>query len=103
MVWSMTRLEYAMPRKNKIINKSNKKKSDRKCKFCGETEYCVLDLHRIMPGKDGGKYENLNTVTCCSNCHRKIHEEKIKVDRMYFSTKGWVLHYFDEKGVEHWD
>lgn len=92
-----------MTGKRKLINKSAKKKSDGNCKFCGEKEYCVLDAHRITPGEDGGRYENLNVVTCCANCHRKIHEGKIKVDRMYPSTKGWLLHYFDESGEEHWD
>lgn len=92
-----------MPKKNKLINKSQRKKADKRCKFCGEAEYCTLDVHRILPGEKGGRYEDLNTVTSCSNCHRKIHEGKIKVDRMYYSTKGWVLHYFDENGEEHWD
>lgn len=92
-----------MGRKKKLVDKKAKKRADQKCKFCGETEYCTLDVHRILPGEKGGRYEDLNTVTSCSNCHRKIHEGKIKVDRMYYSTKGWVLHYFDENGEEHWD
>jgi len=90
-------------KKRKLINKKNKKLSDKKCKFCEEKEYCVLDLHRILPGENGGTYENLNTVTCCANCHRKVHEGKIKIERMYYSTKGWILHYFDESGKEHWE
>lgn len=92
-----------MPRKKKLVDKKIRKMADRRCKFCGEEEYCTLDVHRIMPGEDGGRYENLNVVTCCSNCHRKVHDGKIRVDRMYPSTKGWVLHYFDEQGKEHWD
>lgn len=77
--------------------------TDKKCKFCEEKNYCTLDVHRITPGSSGGKYTEHNTVTCCSCCHRKIHDGKIKIDRKYPSTKGWVLHYFDEKGQEHWD
>jgi hypothetical protein len=92
-----------VPRKKKLVDKAIKKKADKKCKFCGADEYCILDLHRIVPGEKGGEYTPLNTVTCCSNCHRKVHEGKIKVDRMYYSTMGWILHYFDESGKEHWD
>lgn len=92
-----------MPKKKKLVNKKHKKMSDGRCKFCGADEYCVLDVHRILPGEEGGTYEALNTVVACSNCHRKIHEGKIRVDRMYPSTKGWVLHYWDESGEEHWD
>lgn len=92
-----------MGRKRKTINKVHKKKMDKKCFFCGTEEYCTLDVHRIIPGEKGGRYEWQNTVTSCSNCHRKIHDGKIRIDRKYPSTSGWVLHYWDEKGVEHWD
>lgn len=92
-----------MPKRKKTINKVQKKHSEKTCKFCSSDEYCTLDVHRIIPGERGGKYEDLNTVVCCANCHRKIHDRKITIDRMYYSTKGWVLHYFDEKGEEHWD
>lgn len=101
--WSTPKLAYLVPRKKRLVDKVIKKKADGRCKFCGEAEYCVLDVHRIVPGESGGRYEQLNTVTCCSNCHRKIHDGTIKVDRMYYSTAGWVLHYFDETGKEHWD
>jgi len=92
-----------VPRKKKLVNKAIKKKTDKRCKFCGADDYCTLDVHRIVPGERGGEYTPLNTVTCCSNCHRKAHEGKIRIDRMYFSTMGWILHYFDESGEEHWD
>lgn len=91
------------PRKKRLINKVHKKKIDKKCKFCGIQDYCVLEVHRIIPGSQGGEYVELNSVTCCGNCHSKIHDGKIKIDRKYFSTKGWVLHYFDENGIEHYD
>lgn len=92
-----------MGKKERLINKSHKKLADKRCRFCGNTEYCTLDVHRIVPGSEGGRYTEHNTVTSCSNCHRKIHEGKIKIDRKYPSTSGWVLHYFDEDGEEHWD
>jgi hypothetical protein len=92
-----------MSRRRKTINKKIKKLIDKKCYFCGENNYCVLDVHRILPGSEGGIYSEHNSVTACSNCHRKIHDGKIKLDRKYYSTKGWVLHYFDENQIEHWD
>ncbi len=72
------------------------------CKFCGETDYAVLDVHRIVPGEEGGTYTEFNTVVACSNCHRKVHDGQIIIDRKYFSTGGWILHYWLE-GVERWD
>lgn len=90
-------------RKRKLINKKIKKLIDKKCKFCQQEDYCTLQVHRIIPGSKGGEYTEFNTVTTCSNCHNKIHDEKIKIDRKYQSTKGWILHYFDEQGKEHWD
>jgi len=90
-------------RKKKLIDKTIKKKSEKRCKFCGGEDYCTLDVHRIVPGSKGGRYEELNTVVSCGNCHRKIHDGKIKIDRKYYSTMGWILHYYDEHGIEHWD
>jgi len=90
-------------KKRKLINKKIKKLSNKKCHFCGESNYCVLDVHRIIEGANGGKYTDHNTVVTCSNCHRKVHDGKIKIDRKYYSTQGWVLHYFDENGTEHYD
>lgn len=87
----------------KLVNKSHKKKADKRCYFCKTEEYCTLDVHRIIPGCEGGRYDSYNSITICSNCHRKVHEGKIKIDRKYPSTSGWVLHYFSEDGKEHWD
>jgi len=84
------------------MDKKAKKHVDKKCHFCGESDYSVLDLHRITPGSEGGKYTRDNTVTSCSNCHRKSHSGYIKIDRWYNSSKGRVLHYFVE-GEERFD
>jgi hypothetical protein len=85
------------------INKIAKKHCDKKCKFCSCDKYELLDVHRIIEGKDGGEYTEFNTVTVCSLCHRKIHAGLIKIIRKYYSTKGWVLHYFDENKIEHFN
>lgn len=89
--------------RKKLVDKRIKKLSDRCCKFCGCGVYELLDVHRIVEGKDGGEYTEHNTVTVCSLCHRKVHAGIIKIDRKYLSTAGWVLHYFDENGLERYD
>jgi cytochrome c553 len=69
------------------------------CLFCEETDYALLDAHRIIPGAAGGKYLPTNIVIVCSNCHRKIHAGTLTIDRKYPSTDGWVVRYL-ENGVE---
>jgi len=73
----------------------------KKCFFCDENDQSLLDAHRIIPGKDGGKYIPTNILCICSNCHRRIHAGTIIVDRKYNSTNGTVVHYFIE-GEEFW-
>jgi hypothetical protein len=42
------------------------------CSICGwDKAHC--DMHRIINGKDGGKYEKGNIVILCPNCHRIEH------------------------------
>jgi len=75
---------------------------DKKCYFCEESEYKLLDCHRIVEGKDGGTYHPRNTLTVCCKCHRKIHTGIIKIHGRYFTSKGkWVVHY-TENGEEGW-
>lgn len=86
----------------KLINKKAKKKTEGQCFFCEEDDYAVLDCHRIVEGADGGEYTDFNTVVVCANCHRRIHDEQIVIDRKYFSTSGqYVLHYWED-GEEFW-
>lgn len=72
----------------------------KKCFFCGEDNYAVLDAHRI---DEGGVYNFANILTCCANCHRKTHSGLIRIDRKYphFGV-GYIVHYWDEEGKEHW-
>tara|TARA_B100001778_G_scaffold334984_1_gene350357 strand:+ start:28588 stop:28866 length:279 start_codon:yes stop_codon:yes gene_type:complete len=81
-----------MPRKRKIIDKQSFKKSCGKCLICGEDNYDLLDVHRIVPGSEGGRYTKDNSVTLCSNCHRRVHAGEIDIHRYYNSTAGTVLH-----------
>ena len=87
----------------KLIDKKAKKKRDGQCYFCKESDYDLLDLHRIKEGANGGEYTSHNTVTVCSNCHRKIHAEKIKIHGRHYSTAGkYILHFTNEEGKEVW-
>jgi len=87
--------------KPKLIDKKIKKMKDGKCYFCQETNYSLLDCHRINPGENGGKYTDYNTITTCSNCHRKCHAGNIEIIGKHPLYPGYVLH-FIEDGVEKW-
>jgi predicted restriction endonuclease len=90
----MTKKRYSRQQIRKLFEK--------KCYFCGEDNYDLLDAHRIIPGEQGGKYNDHNILVICSNCHRKCHAGIIKIDRKYMSTTGrWVLHYWID-GEEKW-
>jgi hypothetical protein len=81
-----------------VGKKQIKKKLYGQCFFCGEKDYELLDAHRVVLG---GPYIPENILVCCAGCHRKIHCNKIIVDRKYPSTKGTLVHYFID-GEEFW-
>lgn len=86
----------------KLIDKKAKKKSDGECYFCKESDYDLLDVHRIKPGSEGGRYTDHNTVVTCVACHRKIHADKIKIHGRHYSTGRFLLHFTNEEGKEVW-
>jgi hypothetical protein len=87
----------------KLSKKQIKKRIDKKCYFCDCSDYELLDVHRIIPGEDGGKYTDWNMLTTCCLCHRKIHAGQIKIIGKHFSTSGrHVIHYINEEGKELW-
>lgn len=51
--------------------------------MCQESNQAVLDIHRIYEGSKGGTYDSRNCIVCCANCHRKIHDEQIKIIRKH--------------------
>ena len=84
------------------MDKKEKKHIDKKCHFCPVDKYDLLDVHRIVPGAAGGKYTPANSVTVCSNCHRRIHAGEIIIERWYPTSAGVkILHYY-ENGNELW-
>ena len=87
----------------RYCKKKLKKIFDGKCYFCEEDDYALLDTHRIVPGSEGGKYTDYNSLTVCCKCHRKIHSGRIKIIGKYFSTSGrHVLNFIDENNVDKW-
>ena len=86
----------------KLIDKKTKKHVVKKCHFCPVDNYPSLACHRIKPGEDGGKYHDHNVVVACANCHTRIHDGQIVIDRWYLSTKGKILHFWID-GQEKWE
>ena len=64
-----------------------------KCRICGEPDYDLLDTHRILPGK---RYTELNCVSLCVKCHRKIHTGQIVIDKYYETTAGRKLRIIED-------
>lgn len=62
----------------------------------------LIEVHHIIEKNDNGTDSCENLIPVCSNCHSKIHEGIIKLDKWYFSTRGWIFHFYDELGNEVW-
>jgi hypothetical protein len=79
-----------------------------KCYFCdvrrvrGIKGYrSVIELHHIHEKHLGGTNEAHNMLPLCSNHHSMVHMGLINPVRFYYSTKGWLLEWIDEKGVRY--
>lgn len=87
----------------RLSKKQLKKKYDKKCYFCDCSDYALLDVHRIVPGEEGGVYSDWNMITTCSLCHRKIHAGMIRILGKHFASSGrYVIHYINENNEEKW-
>jgi len=85
-----------------------------KCYFCDVKDTVTLkstnnknfrklvEVHHIEEKNMGGTNEMSNLVPVCSNHHSMIHQNLIKIDKWYSSTKGMILKWTDENGNEHW-
>lgn len=49
-----------------------------KCEICS-WDKGTCDVHHRIPKKDGGTNERSNLILICPNCHRLIHEKKLKI------------------------
>jgi hypothetical protein len=92
-----------MKRSGKFINKQAFKRTEGKCHFCEESNYDLLEVHRICEGRDGGRYTRKNSICLCVLHHKMIHAKMIKIFGKYFTSNGrWVVHYIDENNEERW-
>ena len=91
-----------MPRKKELIDKQEKKHFEKECYFCGVDDYALLHCHRIVPGEEGGRYVEGNVVVACSNCHNRIHDGQIIIDRWYNTTSAAKVLHFWENDEERW-
>jgi hypothetical protein len=55
-----------------------KKQNGNSCKLCGWIGPC--DVHRIVPGAQGGWYTAGNMILICPNCHRLQHTGKLNIE-----------------------
>jgi hypothetical protein len=55
----------------KVAVKPTVRLNKTKCSVCGWKGPC--DSHRILRGKDGGRYTAGNVIVVCPNCHRLAH------------------------------
>lgn len=85
------------------INKQSHKNLYKYCFFCGETDYCTLECHRIIHGKDSGAYNFENVLVLCGNCHSRVHSSEIVIDRKYkqLGSPVYKVHYWIN-GEEFW-
>jgi hypothetical protein len=73
-----TNLKYGMKMSSKAVRREVGvgEMSSKPCSKCGwNRSYC--DIHRVVAGKDGGKYKVTNVITLCPNCHRELHQGTI--------------------------
>lgn len=91
-----------MGRKKELIDKKAKKRQEGCCYFCGVDDYALLHCHRILPGEDGGRYTEANVVVVCSNCHNRVHDGQIMIERWYSTTGGTKVLHFWEGEEEKW-
>lgn len=75
----------------------------KRCFFCGDRDYSVLDVHRIVPGEDGGKYTEQNTLVVCCKCHRLVHADKIVIEKKYKTSRPNSIVHFWDNGEEKWE
>jgi hypothetical protein len=50
-----------------------------KCLLCGESRYEALEVHRVVPGAEGGTYAEGNCVVLCATHHALVTAGAIRV------------------------
>jgi 5-methylcytosine-specific restriction endonuclease McrA len=57
------------------------KRAGIKCSICGWNK-TSLDIHHILPVKNGGTGTDDNLIALCPNCHRMAHEKKYTMQEL---------------------
>lgn len=85
--------------KKKYTRQQCKKQYDKECFVCKESNYDLLDAHRII---EQGTYHPINVVTLCANCHRRAHAGVIQFVKKHLSTAGHHVLHWVKNGEELW-
>ena len=56
---------------------------------CGRTHF--LEVHHIIPRKQGGRNVAENLTTMCGSCHRLWHEKETKTGFIFFPKNHEIL------------
>lgn len=86
-------------------------KAQQKCLICFETDDCCLELHHLDPREKDVTISNVvrswswnrlqkeiqKCTILCSNCHKKVHANKIKLELTGCGQVVW--HQFRELGI----
>ena len=84
-------------KKRAFVSKKIRKLSEGECKICGENNYTLLDVHRIVPGS---AYAFNGIIILCVTCHRLVHDDQIKILGWVNSTAGRLIHIIDKDKKE---
>jgi hypothetical protein len=89
----------SIPRKYRhaFVSKQHRKRVEGACRICGEDNYSLLDVHRIVPGS---RYSYHGVTIICCACHRREQSGEIQILGWVHSTAGRLLHIIDENGAE---
>lgn len=67
------------------------------CAICHESNYDLLDVHRIDEGKE---YSRANCIALCVRCHRMSHTGHLKINHKRSSGDGIYL-FYEKDGIEY--
>ena len=61
-------------RKSASRNRRKRINRGKECCVCGFSYKPILQIHHIVPIKDGGDDSDENTLCTCPNCHKVLHK-----------------------------
>ena len=86
----LTGTEYQQKRyEGKNFREKVLKRDNYTCQICGSREN--LEAHHIIPRSKGGTNLVENGITLCKDCHKAVHEGRIKITANIFSLKAPIV------------